>query len=367
MSVNMLKILVVEDSVDDCMLLVAELERHGYTPVMERVETPGDFLLALQDHVWDAVIADYVLPRFSGPDALKILRNQEQDIPFIVVSGVFGEEMAVAMMKAGADDYILKSNLSRLVPALERELEAAQARRRNKRATGAAQYLAAIVESSEDAIYGKSLDGTIVSWNPAAERLFGYSAEEIIGRSVFKLFPQARRDEMLDILSGISHDRIVGIRETERLHKNGKMIPVSVTVSPIKNAVGEIIGASSIAHDISAQKQAERELQAALAEREKLVDELQQSLEHVKALSGLLPICAFCHKIRNSDGVWERLEAYISDHSEASFTHGFCPECNEKHYGVKPSESAHHHSGQCDHDHDHPLREETVGSSTGNN
>ena len=80
-------------------------------------------------------------------------------------------------------------------------------------------------------------------------------------------------------------------------------------------------------------------LQTTLAEREQLVSVLQEALNHVKTLQGLLPICAFCHKIRNSDGKWERLESYITSHSEADFTHGFCPECGEKHYGVKrPSE-----------------------------
>lgn len=336
MSINVLKILVVEDSVDDVMLLLAELERGGYAPVVEQVETQTDFLAALRDHSWDAVIADYSLPRFSGPEALKLMRQQGPDIPFIMVSGVFGEEMAVAMMKAGANDYILKGNLTRLVPALEREIESAQARRRHQRAMGAMQYLAAIVESSEDAIYGKNLDGLIVSWNPAAERLFGYSAEEIIGRSVLTLFPEDHRDELLDILNGIRDGKTIGFRETERLHKSHNIIPVSVTVSPIKNACGEIIGASSIAHDITRQKKAELERQAALADREKVVAHLQEALEHMKVLRGLLPICAFCHKIRNTEGDWERLESYISNHTEANFTHGFCPECNEKHYGVKP-------------------------------
>ena len=159
------------------------------------------------------------------------------------------------------------------------------------------QYLAAIVESSEEAIYGKNLDSLIVSWNPAAERLFGYSAEEIIGRSTLILFPLHRRDEQPGILASIRRGETVGIRETERLHKSGRIFPVSVTLSPIRNATGEIIGASAIARDISQQKQAEFERQAAVAERQQLITELQEALKHVKTLQGLLPVCAFCHKI----------------------------------------------------------------------
>jgi sigma-B regulation protein RsbU (phosphoserine phosphatase) len=270
-----LQILMVEDSPDDAVLVLAELQRSGFAPRHQRVERKEEFLAALKNQSWDAVISDYVLPQFSGPEALKLFRQQKIDIPFIVVSGVCGEEQAVTMMKEGADDYILKGNLSRLAPALEREMEAAQDRRLHQRSIGAMQYLAAIVESSEDAIYGKSIDSFIVSWNPAAERLFGYSAEEIMGQSVIRLFPPNRQDEMLDILAGVRRGETVGIRETERLHKNGQIIPVAVTISPIKDASGEIIGASSIARDISKQKQAE-------AERQQLIDRLAAAVKRFR-------------------------------------------------------------------------------------
>jgi PAS domain S-box-containing protein len=217
----------------------------------------------------------------------------------------------------------MKGNLSRLAPALKRELEAAQDRRLHKRAEGAMQFLAAIVESSEDAIYGKNLDSLIVSWNPAAERLFGYKAEEIIGRSIVALFPRDRRDEMLDIMAGIRRGDLVGVEETERLHKNGKIIPVSVTVSPVKNSAGAVIGASAIARDISKQKQAEYE-------RLQLIDNLTAAANQVKTLTGLLPICSACKRIRDDKGYWQQVETYISKHTEAVFSHGICPQCAEK-------------------------------------
>ena len=93
--------------------------------------------------------------------------------------------------------------------------------------------------------------------------------------------------------------------------------------------------------DITDLERKDRTLRAVLAEREKLVAKLQETLSHVKTLHGLLPMCAFCHKIRNADGTWEQLESYITSHTNADFTHGFCPECNEKHYGVKmPAEAS---------------------------
>jgi sigma-B regulation protein RsbU (phosphoserine phosphatase) len=317
-----IEILIVEDSENDVLLLLEELKQKNYAPVCQRVETRDEFLAALKSRAWDAVISDYVLPRFSGPEALKLFRHEGLDLPFIMVSGIYGEEKAVTMMKAGASDYILKSNLSRLVPALERELEAAQQRRRRKRAEGAMQYLAAIVESSDDAIYGKDLDSIIASWNPAAERLFGYSAEEIIGRSTVALFPLNRRDELLDILASIRRGETVSIPDTERLHKDGRPVPVSVTISPIKNTRGEVIGASSIARDIRPQKLAERE-------RQQLSQRLSVANRELRALSGMLPICATCKRIRDDKGYWEQVETYLLKHSEIIFSHSLCPECAE--------------------------------------
>ncbi len=313
-------LLMVEDSADDAALLLSELKRHGLTPTHRRVESRADFLSALQERAWDAVVSDYVLPQFSGPEALHLLRQKGLDTPFIMVSGIYGEEEAVAVMKSGANDYIMKGNLSRLAPALKRELEAAQDRHRRKRAEGAMQFLAAIVEWSDDAIYGKNLDSLIVSLNPAAERLFGHSAEDIVGRSAALLFPKNRRDEMLDILSGVRRGDVVGVRETERLHKNGRIIPVSVTISPVKDSAGEIIGASAITRDITQQKQAE-------FERQQLIQRYVNASQQVRTLSGLLPICATCKRVRDDRGYWEQVESYISKHSEITFTHSICPEC----------------------------------------
>jgi PAS domain S-box-containing protein len=316
------QILMVEDSADDVKLLLAELERQGFAPLPHRVETRAEFLAALQQGSWDAIIADYVLPQFSGPEALKLFRNQRLDIPFIMVSGVFGEEKAVTAMLDGADDYIIKGDLSRLGPALERELEAAQDRRRRKRAAEARLFLVAIVESSDDAIYGTDLDSRIVSWNPAAERLFGYRADEIIGHSIVTLFPRHRRDEMLEILAGIRRGEILGMHETERLRKSGRIFPVSITISPIKTAAEKIVGASSIARDISRQKQAE-------FENQQLIKKLSSAANQIKTLTGLLPICASCKSIRDDQGCWQQVEAYFSQHSAIVFSHGLCPQCTE--------------------------------------
>lgn len=129
-----LRVLMVEDSKDDTLLIVRELQRDGYEVTFEQVDTPATMATALEKQTWDVVIADYVLPQFSGPNALKLLRESGLDLPFIVVSGKIGEDTAVAAMKAGAHDYIMKDNLRRLVAAVERELHEAETRRERRRA-----------------------------------------------------------------------------------------------------------------------------------------------------------------------------------------------------------------------------------------
>ena len=132
-----LRILLVEDSEDDVRLLLYELRRGGYDPVHRRVETADGMREALRDTPWDLVIADYVMPSFSGLAALEILHEQGMDIPFLIVSGKIGEGVAVESMRAGAHDDILKDNLSRLLPAVRRELAEAQVRRDHRAMEGA--------------------------------------------------------------------------------------------------------------------------------------------------------------------------------------------------------------------------------------
>jgi PAS domain S-box-containing protein len=129
-----LRVLIVEDSEDDALLLLHELRKGGYTVTSERVDTAPAMSAALEKQAWDVVIADYVMPYFSAPDALILLKGKGIDLPFIVVSGKIGEDIAVATMKAGAHDYIMKGNLKRLVAAVERELREVAERQERRRA-----------------------------------------------------------------------------------------------------------------------------------------------------------------------------------------------------------------------------------------
>ncbi len=185
--------------------------------------------------------------------------------------------------------------------------------------------LAAIVESSNDAIVAKALDGRILSWNQAAQRMFGYGSEEVVGQPITILVPPDHRNQVRDILDKIMRGERIDHYETVRVRKDGTRIPIDLTNSPIKDDTGKVIGVSSIKRDVTERKKAEEE-------RNRLVLELSDALEKVKTLRGLLPICAACKKIRNDQGYWEQIEAYLKKHSEAEFTHGMCPECLDQFY-----------------------------------
>ncbi len=129
-----LRLVLVEDSEDDAFLLLHELQRGGYDVTSRRVDTAAGLRSALSDGPWDLVVSDHGLPQFSAPQALQMVRAEAPDLPFIIVSGTMGEDVAVAAMKAGAADYLVKGKLSRLVPAVQRELADATDRRQHARA-----------------------------------------------------------------------------------------------------------------------------------------------------------------------------------------------------------------------------------------
>jgi diguanylate cyclase (GGDEF)-like protein len=139
---KLLRTLIVEDSENDAELLLRDLRRAGYEIIHERVESAEALRAALKRQDWDLVLSDYALPNFNGLAALKLVQEQGGDIPFIIVSGSIGEDIAVEAMRTGAHDYIMKGNPARLIPAIERELKEAVLRRERRQAQQHAHYLA---------------------------------------------------------------------------------------------------------------------------------------------------------------------------------------------------------------------------------
>lgn len=336
---SLLHVLIVDDSEDDTLLAVRALESENFKIFYQRVENPADLEKALDTRAWDLVLSDYSMPRFNGGDALAICQRKAFDAPFIIVSGRIGEEVAVELMRTGAHDYVMKDNLARLVPAVNRELRAAQERQSRRQAQLAMAHLASIVETCEDAIISHTLGGTILSWNSGAEQMFGYSMTETVGEPIEKLVPQERQNEVLEIRELIERGGRMERIETLRVRKDGSEVNVSITVSPIKNADGTVRGASIVLRDITERKRQE-------LERLRLIQELTEALQRVKTLSGLLPICSSCKKIRNDDGNWEQVETYIKRRTDTEFTHGICPDCVRQLYPEYERRLLHLESGQ---------------------
>ncbi|HUN54904.1 MAG TPA: PAS domain S-box protein [Smithella sp.] len=577
---NSLRTLIVDDSEDDVLLVIRELIKGGYRPEYERVDSAPAMKNALKAKPWDIILCDYKMPSFSGPAAIALLKELNIDIPLIIVSGAITEATAVECLRLGARDYVMKSNLSRLCPAIARELEEAKGRSNQIRAEEALRksekLFKEITENSSDILMITDANGDIKYTSRSIERFTGYKPEEIIGKSAFAFVhpddveramadyskailqdenillhngfriihkdgsevymdglgknllnnpdiagfvmnvrdvtESKRAEENLkreqerfralaelspDIIVLVDHDKkiiyenpavetILGYKTADRIgwnvfdnlhardlnfvteafnslmsdqgsvsrkneirirHHNGGWLTFEVVASPLKK--DNVVEALIInLHDITERKQAqealresnkalhtlysisddiekaksveeglklsadimaqgfhypkyarvriifgdkefknaeleerslkisadiilrdkpvgrvevyypddfpdkdegpftkgERMLLEAIAqrlsrfaerktyemERDVMVSELRQALAEIKQLSGLLPICSSCKKVRNDNGYWEQIEGYISNHSQAEFSHGICPECAEK-------------------------------------
>jgi PAS domain S-box-containing protein len=211
-----IRVLIVDDSEDDALLLVRQLRNTGFDASFERVDTAEAMNAALDKLTWDLVLSDFMMPGFGGLEAVELLRQKGFDIPIFIVSGKIGEETAVECVKAGASDYLMKDNLKRLGTAIERELREAENRRIRRiaeerlRATDA--NFRRVIASSADGIIVVGRDGIIRFANPAAESLFGRTAEEMVG-SLFG-FPMGERNE-LEVVRDDGEKAVVEMRIVE--------------------------------------------------------------------------------------------------------------------------------------------------------
>jgi phosphoserine phosphatase RsbU/P len=278
-----LRALIVEDSEFDAQMMVSMLRKGGYEVAFERVETAEAMQKALLGGKWDIILADYNLPEFNAPTALKMVQQSGLDIPFIIVSGGIGEDIAVSAMKAGAHDYLMKGNLSRLVPAVERELREASNRasqREAKQALLESELRYRLLwETSPDAVVLMDEEGQIHFANPAVREVFGFSPDEIIGQSLSTLQPLRVRGAHH---TGLDRYMLTGVKklnwravETIGLRKDGVEIPIEVSFSDMllqgeRRFVGFI-------RDITERKRAEKELNES-KEQFRVAREIQQRL-----------------------------------------------------------------------------------------
>jgi len=276
-----LRVLVVEDSEFDARMLVGLLRAGGFEPEFERVETAGAMREALGQVPWEVILADYNLPEFSAPEALEMLQESQFDIPFIIVSGGIGEDTAVAAMKSGAHDYLMKGNLARLVPAVERELRDAAVRASRRQTVKDLRESElrhrSLIENTSDIIAVLDCKGMIQFASPACERVLGRSTESLIDTDWFALAHDDDRErlraEFRQALDGVGKQFVIEGRFAAADGSERVLDTTAVNLLADKAIAGVVVNARDITERLKEQ--------AAMLESEeqfRVAREIQQHL-----------------------------------------------------------------------------------------
>ena len=259
-----LRVLIIEDSENDSQLLLREIQRGEYDVEWERVETRAAMEDALGRRQWDIIICDHSLPEFNAAAALETLQARGFDLPFIIVSGSISEEAAVESLKAGAHDFILKENLARLIPAIQRELGDAKTRHESKQSADQLKYHARLLRHINDAVIATDDQFRITAWNRSAEKMYGWRSEEVMGHNVSEILNFDLSDEQRAAARELIKETIAA--RSERIHhrRDGKTIYVEVNTIALTNEHGRMTGYVSVNRDITERKQAEEQTQLQL-------------------------------------------------------------------------------------------------------
>lgn len=264
-----LHLLIVEDVEDDVLMILRELRQGGFDPVHHTVSSAQEMRQALAGRSWDIIISDYSLPAFSGMAALEIAREIAPDLPVIIVSGAIGEETAVALMKAGAQDYVMKSALGRLVPAVERELKDAQQRRAHRQTELALRknemLLRKVLDTLPVGVWVADRDGGLVMGNPAGKKIWG--GAHYVGPDDYAVYKgrwteSGKKIEAQDwALARAISRRETSLKEMVDIECfDGTHKTILNSAIPILGAGDELMGAIVINEDITEQRRAQSAL-----------------------------------------------------------------------------------------------------------
>ena len=268
-----LKVLIVEDSALDAELVVRELRHAGFQSSWKRVQTAATLTAALGDEPWDIVLSDFRMPRFDGLAAFEIVRGHDADLPFLMVSGAIGEETAVAAMKRGVNDYIMKDNLARLGAAVLRELEDARTRRERLRLEEAAyvasQQWRATFDALSEAIFLADASGRITRCNQAFRDLVGKPFQDILGRPCAEIVHENGVPIANCPFALMKASRK---RESATMPRGGRWF--RLTTDPVWDEEGGLLNSVHVMEDITEARIAEETLQANEAHYRELADSL---------------------------------------------------------------------------------------------
>lgn len=258
----MLQILLLEDDPVDVELIQTTLKNGGIEANLICVTRRSDFSEILKTQLPDLILSDYVLPSFDGIAALKIAQQFCPQVPFIMVSGMLGEERAIETLKQGATDYVLKQRLERLVPSAKRALRESQERQERLRVEEALRQtddlLRAIVDASPVGIITLNPQKKVIAWNIASERIYGWQSQEVINQAL-PVIPPEEQKQFERLFQQALQNHTLTNYEFQHLGKNKDLIEISVSLAPLHNAQGNVCGVVMTAIDITTRKRIEAE------------------------------------------------------------------------------------------------------------
>ncbi len=276
----MLYILLLEDDSADSELIRAILKKGGINCEFKRVTTRKDFVAELQNDNLDLILSDYALPQFDGISALKIATQTCPNVPFILVSGVLGEERAIEALKEGATDYVLKQRLERLLPSVQRALRESQERKELHRAEESLRQtddmLRAVVDASPVAIITLSLDYQVLTWNKTAEQIYGWQRLEILHQPL-PVIPEGYKNVFAACVERVLQNQTLKNLEFRHLRKNGSEVDINVSLAPIHDSKGDSSCFIMTAVDITLSKQVEAERRVLLQREQKARAEAEEA------------------------------------------------------------------------------------------